>query len=111
MIKIRRNFKRSGRKPQRTKEGEKQRNLFYLRKFHKIKNHPAKMGSSYEKISQAKKPSCENEVILRKNFASKRLQVMKIFAVANHPSGTHVSFCSLQSPFRSYEMSCEIPKA
>ena len=59
MIKIRRNFKGSGGKPRRTKEGGKQRNLFYLRKFRKIKSHPAKMGSSCEKILQAKEPSYE----------------------------------------------------
>ena len=60
MIKIRRNFKGSGVKPQRTKEGEKQRNFVYLQKFRKIKNQVAKMRSSCEKILQAEEPSCEN---------------------------------------------------
>ena len=117
MIKIRRNFKGSGGKPQRIKEGEKQRNLFYLQKFCKIKNHPAKIGSSCEKNLQGKEPSYENEVILRKwghlvkNFRKQKSQVTKIFTAANHPPGTHVPFHNLQSPFCSYKMSCEIPKA
>ena len=66
MIKIRRNFKGSGGKPQRTKEGEKQRNFFYLRKFRKLKNQVVKIRSS-----------CENEVILRK-FCKLKNQVVKM---------------------------------
>ena len=57
MIKIRRNFKGSGVKPQRTKEGEKQRNFFNLRKFRKLKNQVAKMRSTCEKNSQIEEPS------------------------------------------------------
>ena len=113
MIKIRRNFKGSGGKPQRIKEGEKQRNLFYLQKFCKIKNHPAKIGSSCEKNLQGKEPSYENEVILRKwghlvkNFRKQKSQVTKIFTAANHPPGTRVPFRSLQNPFHNCEMSCK----
>ena len=77
MIKIRRNFKGSGEKPQRIKEGEKQRNLFYLQKFRKIKNHPTKIRSSCEKNFQGKEPSYENEVILWKTFASKKAKLRK----------------------------------
>ena len=60
MIKIRRNFKGSGGKPQRTKEGEKQRNFFYLRKFRKLKNQVAKMRVNLRKNLQVEKPSCKN---------------------------------------------------
>ena len=52
MIKIRRNFKGSGGKLQRTKEEEKQRIFFYLRKFHKLKNQVTKIRSFCEKILQ-----------------------------------------------------------
>ena len=65
MIKIRRNFKGSGGKPQRTKEGEKQRNFFYLRKFRKLKNQVVKMRSSCEKISQVEEPISQRRTKLR----------------------------------------------
>ena len=52
MIKIRRNFKRSGGKPQGTKKAQKQRNLFSYKNFAAKRAPHAKIGFPYEIISQ-----------------------------------------------------------
>ena len=59
-------FQKKWREATGNQKAQKQRNLFSLWKFHKVKNHLVEKGSPCEKISQPKEPSCENEVVLRK---------------------------------------------
>ena len=121
MIKIRRNFKRSGGKPQGTKGAKKQRNLCSCENFGSQKNPLRKEASPTksfrnQKDHAAKLGFCyETSTPLRNHFSATSPPLAKFFATAKHLSGTLMPFHSPQPHFAAakwptkFPFCCEIP--